>query len=174
MSELIDSILDTDKLKVWLTKINNLIDYVNKLKLKTSGYFSYNDSDGLSVAVQTDGGLSSTTSGLSVKTASNGGIKCDSDGLSVKAASQATPEDTDVITYSWLKTYFPDFFNTQIATNSALKVTGDTAGSKKIDVTIVSTDTENLLGHGSDYGAYMNGDLNEGPDSEQYKQKNGE
>ena len=125
------------------------------------------DIDGISVQTKTDGGITVGNDGLSIHVKEGDSLAVGSDGLyvTVAEAAELEPKDTDVITYGWLKENFPKFFKTLIAENSALTVSED----GKIDVTVVSTDTDNLLGHGSDHGAYMNGDLNEGPDSDQVR-----
>ena len=125
------------------------------------------DTGGISVQTKTDGGITVDNNGLSIHVKEGDSLAVGSNGLyvTVAATAEPAPKDTDVITYGWLKNNFPKFFQTLIAENSALTV----SDAGKIDVTVVSTDTDNLLGHGSDHGAYMNGDLNEGPDSDQVR-----
>lgn len=94
-------------------------------------------------------------------------------GLYATTPETATPADDTVLTYGWLKQHLNDLFRTQfgdimqdlIAQGSALYVTREEFQAK-LNVRIVSHDKDNLLGLGTDHGAYMNGDLNEGPDSD--------
>lgn len=112
-----------------------------------------------------NGGISVDESGIALKVKPDASLTVDAEGLSITTADGDSPQDTDVVTYGWLKDHLTKVLSGLIADNSALTVGED----GKLNVTIVSADTGNLLGLGKDKGAYMHGDLNKGPNSDEYE-----
>lgn len=139
-------------------------------KPKANGGITVDD-QGISVQTKTDGGITVGNDGLSIHVKEGDSLAVGSDGLYVTVAETAepAPKDTDVITYGWLKEHLKDVLKDMLDTPGALSITDE----GKLKVVVVSANEGNLLGRGSDYGAYMNGDLNEGPDSDQVRNGNG-